>query len=205
MMVVMIRGVLFDYGGVVAPGGRGADIAKRLCTLLGLAESAAHKVFIPLFQEFTRGRLDDAAFWQAIESAAHIEISDEQRHAWDDWWGIEPWPEMLELINQLKANNYAVGLLSNIIPPAEAMIRAKGGYGHFNFTVLSCEVGYAKPDPEIYQLALEKFSGIRPEEIVFIDDQPKCLPPAEAAGMTTILATDTAQILSELRKLNLPV
>lgn len=201
----MIRAVLFDYGGVIAPGGRSSDIAIRLCALLGLPEDQAQTLFIPLFQQFTRGKIDESAFWSAVESQADIPVNHAQRHAWDSWWGVQPYPEILKLVNQLRQADYAIGLLSNIIPPAEATIAAGGGYSHFDFTILSCEVGYAKPDPEIYQLALEAFGSVRPEEIVFIDDQSRCLPPAENAGMQTILATSTEQIIADLRQLDLPV
>lgn len=201
----MIRGVLFDYGGVVALGGRGVDIAKRLCLELELPENMAADVFIPLFQELTRGRLEVDAFWETVEARTDITVTFKQRNVWDDWWGVQPYPEMLAAVEALKKAGYPVGLLSNIIPPAKIKIAAGGGYDAFDFAILSSEVGYAKPDPEIYDLAMSHFGGLQPNEIVFVDDQEKCMPPAQALGMHTILATSTDQILAELRKLDLPV
>jgi putative hydrolase of the HAD superfamily len=201
----MIKGILFDYGGVVADGGRGITIGERLCAALNLTDRALNDVVMPLFTRFTRGQIDDDTFWQSIGTQTDTQISDDQRHLWDSWWGTEPYPAMLDAINTLKAAGYPVGLLSNIIPPAKALIAKGGGYDPFDFIILSCDVGFAKPEVEMYDLALDKFAGLKPEEIVFIDDQPKCMPPAETMGMQTILATSTDQVIEELRKLGLPV
>lgn len=201
----MIRGVLLDYGGVVGEGGKGVDLADKLVDLLALPDGSAQRLVLPAFGRLSRGSIDTAAFWQEIEVGAGSSISETQRHAWDDWWSFRPYPEMLTAITALRSNGIPVGLLSNIIPPTRDRIRAAGGYDGFDFVILSCDVGYAKPDPEIYQLALQQFDGLRPDELVFVDDQEKCLPPAHALGMQTILATSTAQVISDLRDLGLPV
>jgi epoxide hydrolase-like predicted phosphatase len=201
----MIKGVLLDYGGVVADGGRGIEISRRLCAEFDLPDTTVNDVFQPLFHEFTRGRIDAETFWQQAAIRTGRSFTEADRQIWDDWWGVQPYPEMLELIKSLKAAGYPVGLLSNIIPPPKRQIEAAHGYSPFDFTVLSCEVGYAKPDPEMYEMALSKFNGLKSEEIVFVDDQQKCLPPAEALGMKTILATSSEQIIAELKALGLPV
>lgn len=201
----MIRGVLFDYGGVVARGGRGVDLARRLAEELGLTAEQATETVLPLLQLNTRGKLNTEAFWDTLAGRIGHAISESQRHLWDNWWNTEFFPEMANVILALKNHNYQVGLLSNIVPSAAQIIRAAGCYDVFDFTILSCEIGYAKPDSEIYDLAMNSFKDLRPEEVVFVDDQPKCLPPAEAIGMATILATDPAQVIAELKKFNLPV
>ncbi len=201
----MIRGVLFDYGGVIADGGNGGQIAEKLCQTLELPLEMAQTLFLPLFKRFTRGQIDEATFWQEIEEHTNRQFSNEQRSTWDTWWGVQPYPIMLETINKLQDAHIPVGLLSNIIPPAKIKIESGGGYSHFDFTVLSCEVGYAKPDTEMYDLAMAYFDGLQSEEIVFIDDQEKCLPPAQDLGMETILATSSEQIIERLKKLDLPV
>lgn len=39
------------------------------------------------------------------------------------------------------------------------------------FTVLSFEVGYVKPDPEIYGIVLSR-AGLRPDQVLFVGDTP---------------------------------
>ena len=51
--------------------------------------------------------------------------------------------------------------------------------------VLSCEVGSAKPSPEIYVTALADL-GVAAADAVFIDDQPTFCMGAEAVGVRPI-------------------
>jgi FMN phosphatase YigB (HAD superfamily) len=51
--------------------------------------------------------------------------------------------------------------------------------------VLSCEVGSAKPSPEIYVTALTDL-GVAAADAVFIDDQPTFCVGAEAVGVRPI-------------------
>ncbi|MBC7581976.1 HAD family phosphatase [Aeromicrobium sp.] len=201
----MIRGILLDYGGVMATGGKGADLASRVAGEVGLSASDTKTFLAPLWRKMTRGTLTTDQFWTAIETHQNQSISDTQRHSWDDWWSTELRPEMVSLVETLKQQGYPVGLLSNIIPGAAEVICAAGSYDIFDFTVLSYEVGCAKPEPEIYDLALSHFTDIQSEEVVFIDDQQKCMPPAQALGIHTIIATSSEQIIADLRKLDVAV
>lgn len=49
----------------------------------------------------------------------------------------------------------------------------------FRDTIVSGEVGLVKPDPAIYELAIERFD-IVPENTLFIDDRPENILAAEA-------------------------
>lgn len=51
--------------------------------------------------------------------------------------------------------------------------------------VLSYEVGYLKPSPEVYQAALEQLAA-EPECAVFVDDQESYCAVAEALGIRAI-------------------
>ncbi len=52
--------------------------------------------------------------------------------------------------------------------------------------VISGDVGARKPDAAIYRTLLAK-TGIKPEEIVFVDDRPRNLDAAAELGFQTIL------------------
>ena len=54
-----------------------------------------------------------------------------------------------------------------------------------------------KPQPEIYQFALETI-GVAPEETVFIDDFIENVEGAQTVGIHGILFTSPAQVRSEL-------
>jgi putative hydrolase of the HAD superfamily len=68
------------------------------------------------------------------------------------------------------------------------------------FIVYSHEVGLSKPDPRIYQLALDKL-GCEPEEVVFLDDAPGCVEGAREIGMHAILFQENSQAIAEIEAL----
>jgi HAD superfamily hydrolase (TIGR01509 family) len=51
--------------------------------------------------------------------------------------------------------------------------------------VLSCEVRAVKPDPAIFDVALDRL-GARPDESLFVDDQPAYCRAAEASGIRAV-------------------
>ena len=51
--------------------------------------------------------------------------------------------------------------------------------------VLSCEVRAVKPDPAIFEVAVERL-GVLPGESLFVDDQPAFCRAAEAAGIRAV-------------------
>jgi putative hydrolase of the HAD superfamily len=68
---------------------------------------------------------------------------------------------------------------------------------HFDHVVESSKVGVRKPDPRFYELACE-LAGVRPAEVVFLDDLGVNLKPARAMGMTTIKVGDPDQAIADL-------
>ena len=51
--------------------------------------------------------------------------------------------------------------------------------------VLSCEVRAVKPDPAIFDAAVDRL-GVRPGESLFVDDQPAFCRAAEARGIRAV-------------------
>lgn len=60
------------------------------------------------------------------------------------------------------------------------------GAGFFDHEYVSHDMGMEKPDPAIYR-AVAEAEGVDHADIVFIDDTPGNLPPAEALGWGTII------------------
>lgn len=65
--------------------------------------------------------------------------------------------------------------------------------------VFSCNVHLIKPDPEIYQTLMEKYSLI-PEECVFLDDTQANVKAARDAGMQGIVFESYFQAREELER-----
>lgn len=103
---------------------------------------------------------------------------EEFRLAWNDIF--TPNPPMLEVVEQSPRPRI---LLSNTNEPHVTWIREQYPevFPLFDECVLSYEVGVRKPEVAIYR-RVEAITGRRPEEHVFVDDQPRNIEAARAAG-----------------------
>ncbi|HEX4834458.1 MAG TPA: HAD-IA family hydrolase [Trebonia sp.] len=86
---------------------------------------------------------------------------------------------------RLRAAGIRLALVSNCAEGTRPMLAAKGLLGLVDATVLSCEVGTPKPEPEIYHVALDAL-GAEPADAVFLDDQPGYCAGARAVGVRAI-------------------
>lgn len=71
----------------------------------------------------------------------------------------------------------------------------------FNGFFSSCYLGFRKPDPRIYQTALE-ITRLNPKECLYFDDRPMLVDAAKKQGIHAILHEDfknTKQILENLK------
>jgi len=68
----------------------------------------------------------------------------------------------------------------------------------FTDDAISCFVGAVKPNRIYYERALEK-CGVRPEQILFVDDRPENVEGARALGIPTVPYTDVATTIAAMR------
>lgn len=92
------------------------------------------------------------------------------------------------------------GVISNAWDGLRAYMLEQGFLAPFDEVIVSAEVGIVKPDPRIYQLALEKL-GVKAEEAVFVDDMPENIAACEALGMHGVQFKSAEQTLAEIRQL----
>lgn len=103
---------------------------------------------------------------------------------------VEPVAGMDEMV-RWTVEHYRVGLLTNIMPGFVLAMRARGLLPNVDYDVIidSSEVKHIKPEPEIFQLATER-SGVKPEEILFIDDSRTNMMAAEKFGWHVLWCND---------------
>ena len=79
----------------------------------------------------------------------------------------------------------------------------------FREIVVSRRVGLVKPDPQIFDLMRAEIDkhlpGVRPDELVFIDDNLKNAQAATALGWHGVHYTGALDTETKLRALNLPI
>jgi putative hydrolase of the HAD superfamily len=90
------------------------------------------------------------------------------KNFWDSRIG-ELVPEVLSLVEECKAVA-KVALFTNATSKLDHDLEALGITDLFDYVVNASEVGFIKPEPEIYHYAL-KLVGIEPREAFFTDDK----------------------------------
>lgn len=97
--------------------------------------------------------------------------------------------ENITTLKQLKNQDKLLGLISN------ADVTERYGWfdsplaQYFDSAIFSCDVGYVKPDKEIYERCLKELH-VLPQESIFVGDGGSDeLKGAKVVGMTTILVT----------------
>jgi putative hydrolase of the HAD superfamily len=193
------HGLILDYGGVLTTDPFASF--EAFCAVEGLAPDAVRERFRDdpdaraLLAGLETGALTSEEFEPAF--AAMLEVSSEQllRRMFG---GMEPDPDMIDGMREIRRAGTPMGLLSNAVGDAAVYDRALLEE-LFDAWVISTEVGLRKPDPAIYELAAERI-GVLPEACIYVDDLPGNLKPARALGMATVLHRgDAAATLAEVR------
>lgn len=108
---------------------------------------------------------------------------------------------LIAIVKKLK-EKYKIALLSNNNKEycEEYLFKTKLDK-LFDTLVISYQVGYRKPSPEVYKILVKKL-GLKPEEILFIDDDHTKLTAAEKQGIKILIykGVETDKILLNLIK-----
>lgn len=108
--------------------------------------------------------------------------------------------ENVDLALKLKQKGYPIYLLSNFPGDQFEKYRLQNSFlDEFHDRIISGDVGLAKPDIKIYQLAIKKFN-LNPEESLFIDDKIENTKGAEQVGIKTIQLQNPEDLHKEIRK-----
>lgn len=90
-------------------------------------------------------------------------------------------PATKSLIEELKAANFKLYVLSNMSLEFIEFLREQPVYKNFIGEVVSCEEHVVKPDAEIYRRLIKRY-GLNPSETLFIDDRKANVEAAVAEG-----------------------
>ena len=107
--------------------------------------------------------------------------------------------ELVEFICELK-KTYRIALISNYPSELRDKLINQNILSLFEEVILSGEVGYQKPQPEIFKVLCSKMN-IPMNELIFIDDTQRSLEGAELIGYTPILYKDNESLKLELLKI----
>jgi epoxide hydrolase-like predicted phosphatase len=196
-----IRAVVFDIGGVLAitpdPG-----VSQLWETRLGLPAGELGTRLHDLWAGGSVGAITEHDVHYAIKD--RLGLDQQQLTAfvadlWRECLGTAN-TGLIEYARQLRPR-YRTGILSNSFVGARE--REQAAYGFEDLVdeiVYSHEAGMSKPDPRIYALACARL-GVRPQEMVFLDDADQHVAGAREAGIHAVRYYDNAQAIEQIGQL----
>jgi putative hydrolase of the HAD superfamily len=197
-----LRAVLFDFGMVLSTSPV-MSAHKNLLEISALNADVFDRHYWAHRHAYDEGKFTGEAYWQQVASDAGIKLSSEQiaNLITADilmWGGINA--PMLEWARSIGRAGFKTGILSNIgFELATAMEKNFPWVKEFKYTIWSCRLAMAKPDPKIYRCAQEKLDEA-PQETLFIDDREENIRAAREFGFLGILFKDVDQLRRDLKE-----
>jgi epoxide hydrolase-like predicted phosphatase len=202
-----IEAVISDFGGVLTSPlmaffARFQGEAGIPLDGLGkaMARIAAEQGFHPLY-ELEKGKLSEPRFVALLEAAAGEELGRAVHlHGLAEayWSDLDTNAAMVDYLRSLRDRGYRLALLTNNVREWEPRWRAMVPVDElFELVVDSAFVGMRKPEPDIYELTLERL-GLAAGECVFIDDIEVNCETAQRLGMRAVWFRDTEQAIADV-------
>lgn len=194
------RALLFDLYGVIMRT-QSPKALDRIESAAGLRGSSFWDAYWAERHAYDAGLIDGPGYWQRVSERLGQPVADVEAAIWADIEGwLNPDPGMVSYVEELAASGVQMGLLSNI--PAELadeMLSRQAWLGLFEPLVLSCRTGLAKPQPEIFDIALEGL-GAEPGDVLFIDDVEANVAAARTRGIDGHVFTDQKTLVPVLEQ-----
>jgi epoxide hydrolase-like predicted phosphatase len=203
----VIKAIISDFGGVLTTplfhafarvqedsGLEVASLGKAMARIQD--EDGAH----PLY-ELEKGHLSEPAFLSRLEQAIEDETGTRPAlHEFSEkyWSHLHPNEPLIDRMRSLRAEGYRMALLTNNVREWEPRWRSMLPVDEiFEVVVDSAFVGMRKPDPEIYELTLERL-GVPASESLFLDDIEINCDTARSLGMTPVWFQSDEQALADI-------
>jgi putative hydrolase of the HAD superfamily len=178
------QAVIFDFGGVICfpPSEAQWREAAEFC---GAHRHDFETAFWEDRDAYDAGK-DSLVYWNAVGQRLGIRFDDAtieglmQREI-AFWSRFDD--RVLRWIGDLRCAGVRAGILSNLPRPIGENLKSLPGFlAHFDEVTFSYELGVVKPQPAIYNRAIEGLR-IEPGATLFLDDRPSNVDGARAAGL----------------------
>ncbi|MEU4474206.1 HAD family phosphatase [Micromonospora sp. NPDC023888] len=195
--------IFFDLGGVVCrfrPERRLAALGEACGVSADQVESVLYAS--GLIERWDRGLGSSAEIHRAVREGLGYRGDRTTLH--QIWCrAFEPDPQVLELVEGLRPLRTALltdndPLLLDALPDVLPHVASR-----FDALLFSCQLGATKPDPDVFNRALD-LMGSAPSEAVFIDDKAANVAAAQELGITAIRFSGPAELGAALDRLLAP-
>jgi putative hydrolase of the HAD superfamily len=186
------KAVIFDFGGVLAEEGFKNGL-KAIATKNGLDSEDFFQSAEQLMYEtgYVTGMCHEHHFWTALREKACITDSDETLRD-EILRRFIVRPGMIEEVEKMKSSGLVLAILSDQTNWLDEINAKSPFYDHFDFIFNSFTLKKSKRDPSIFRDVCA-IIGLKPGEILFVDDNGENVTRALGEGLQAIHFTDTAE------------
>lgn len=178
----MIQVLLFDLGGVLVEFSGVRDVAPLLRTGAPEAEILERWGGCPHTKAFGLGTVSREEFAQRFVRDWDLHIPPDDFLQEFRSWSRRLLPGAEELLASLRPRFRLAALSNSNEVHWERNAQDLGIEDLFEVAISSHQVGFSKPDPRIYQIALDRL-GVAPEAVMFFDDSEANVVAASRVGM----------------------
>jgi putative hydrolase of the HAD superfamily len=195
-----IRAVFFDLGGVIVRTEYQTP-RQKLAERLGMEYDDLSRI---VFDSDTGlqasiGAITSEQHWESVMKRLK-RSAEEMTAIRDEFFASDIVDrQLLDFLRSLRGK-IQTGLISNAWSDLRDYLTREKMIDAFDHIIISAEEGVAKPDPKIFQIALEK-AGVTPSEVVFVDDFYVNIEGCEKIGMKGIHFKDAPSTLEQLKQL----
>ncbi len=202
-----IRAVILDFGEVLCFRPE-PEAMGRMAKLFRIAPERFLECYVPTRGPYDQGLLTPQEYWMEFARVAGVtmdaaRVEELRRMDTAMWSRINV--EMTDWLEQLHEAGLTTALLSNMQHDMAAHARKNFDWlQHFDHQILSCELRLIKPDGAIFRHTVEQV-GVRPEEMLFVDDRKENVETARAVGLKAIQFESAEQLRSELKEIGFDI
>lgn len=193
-----IKAVVFDIGGVleITPS---LEIGKKWEEKLKLSSGELNQKLGETWKAGSIGSITLDEVHTNIGAALNInktQVHEFMEDLWREYLGVLN-TELADYFRSLRPA-YQTAIISNSFVGAREKEAERYQFDTIcDFIIYSHEVGFAKPDPRIFQIACERLK-LQPHEIIFVDDHDDVMTSAKGMGVHCIEFKSNQQTIAEI-------
>ncbi len=199
-MSTEIKVIIFDLGRVLV------DFDHRIAAgkISQLSHQTPRQIYdlffdSALIQSFEEGKILPEDFFSGVSRILGLKISFEEfLPIWNQIFFFSEGNKAVYILGKSLKERYRVALLSNINVLHFNYLKSNFPiFDIFHDVFASCEMGYIKPNPEIYRKVISLL-GVLPGEVFYVDDRPELIEAANLLGIRGFVFKDATQLQRDL-------
>lgn len=189
-IVSPFKAIVFDFGGVVIPG-----VVLKWVSNLPKTDSK-YIFFQEVSHKWDLGEFSVDEFYEALSKITDQNVAVLKETFYDS---AEFYPEVIELIKKLKKHYSIILFTNNFSHNVEKYFEKLQITDLFDEVIISSEHKVKKPNPDFFQILLDKIN-LKSSEVIFIDDSQENVDAGNSLGIKSLLFTNAQKLKQDLLK-----